>query len=129
VRRVDEPTSRDIGVGCPKGGVQAARSASSSQSPGSSGNSSTSTPSGSSVGSSTTSRPARTFALMANTALRNSAQFTFYTAVRDSVRGLLRDAAATTAAVRTRLDFLGSLVLSISALLVATLARLVDLAG
>jgi hypothetical protein len=42
---------------------RAARSASSSQSPGSSGSRSTSVPSGRSVGSSTTSRPARTRAL------------------------------------------------------------------
>lgn len=39
-----------------------------------------------------------------NTALRNSAQFSFHAAVRDSVRGLLTDAAGAVAAVRTRLD-------------------------
>jgi hypothetical protein len=46
-----------------KAAWSAARSSSSSQSPGSSGRSSTSVPSGKSVGSSTTSRPARTRAL------------------------------------------------------------------
>jgi hypothetical protein len=47
-----------------KASWRAARSASSSQSPGSSGNNSTSVPSGKSVGSSTSRRPPRTRALM-----------------------------------------------------------------
>lgn len=64
-----------------------------------------------------------------NTAMRNSAQFSFHTAVRDSVRGLLTDAAGAIAGVRTRLDFLGSLLLSILALLVAVVAIVVDAAG
>jgi hypothetical protein len=57
-----------------------------------------------------------------NTALRNSAQFNFYTAVRDSVRGLLTDASAAAGSLRNRLDFLGFLWLSVVALIVAVIA-------
>ena len=57
-----------------------------------------------------------------NTALRSSAHFAMYTAVRDSVRGLLTDAGAATAALRNQLDFLGSLWLSVIALVVAVIA-------
>lgn len=64
-----------------------------------------------------------------NAALRNSAQFSLHTAVRDSVRGLLADAAGAVAGVRTRLDFIGSLALSLIALLVSVIAVLVDVAG
>lgn len=60
-----------------------------------------------------------------NTALRNSAQFSFHTAVRDSVRGLLADAAGAVGGVRTRLDFIGSLVVSLIALLLSVIAVLV----
>ena len=64
-----------------------------------------------------------------NAALRNSAQFSFHTAVRDSVRGLLGDAAGAVGAIRTRLDFIGSLILSVVALLIAVVALLLDAAG
>lgn len=57
-----------------------------------------------------------------NTALRSSAQFSIYTAVRDSVRGLLTDTGAAAGSLRNQLDFLGSLWLSLVALIVAVIA-------
>lgn len=60
-----------------------------------------------------------------NAALRNSAQFGFYTAVRDSVRGLLTDTSGSLASLRSRLDFLGSLLVSLVAVIVAVIALFV----
>ena len=60
-----------------------------------------------------------------NTALRNSAQFSFYTAVRDSVRGLLTETSASLGSTRSRLDFIGSLALSATVLIVAVIALFV----
>jgi hypothetical protein len=64
-----------------------------------------------------------------NTAIRNAAQFKFYTAVRDSVRGLLTDAAAVAGSLRNQLDFLGSLALSVLALLVAVVSLVLQFTG
>lgn len=60
-----------------------------------------------------------------NTAVRGAAQFSFYVAVRDSVRGLLTDASGALGSLRSRLDILGSVVLSLLALLVAIIALFV----
>lgn len=57
-----------------------------------------------------------------NTALRHSAHFAIYTAVRNSVRALLTDTAAASGSLRSRLDFLGSLLVSLVALVVAVIA-------
>jgi hypothetical protein len=57
-----------------------------------------------------------------NTAVRNAAQFSFYTSVRDSVRGLLTDVSQSSGYLRSRLDFLGSLWLSLVALILAVVA-------
>lgn len=64
-----------------------------------------------------------------NTALRNAAQFNFYAAVRDSVRGLLLDSGNVAGSLRNQLDFLGSLALSVVALLVAVISLVLQFGG
>lgn len=64
-----------------------------------------------------------------NTAIRNSAQFSFHAAIRDSVRGLLTDCSAAAAGVQTRLDFIAAVALSVIALAISAITLVVGAAG
>jgi len=64
-----------------------------------------------------------------NAALRHSARFQSYMALRESVRTLIADTNQSIGSIRSELDFRGSLMIAIVALVVSIISMFVDVSG